>query len=130
VKASWNSVSDTIRTNGRGMLAQAVQRLAPMQITPDGALVLGHDAAEDTFSKAVEGARADVLSALQTCFGGIRSFSVQPSGAAAALVPPASRGLTKRLTAHDVQQQRTEQLAAKDPLLEAAVKALDLELLD
>jgi DNA polymerase III subunit gamma/tau len=130
VKANWHSVSDTIRTNGRGMLAQAVQRLAPMQITPDGALVLGHDAAEDTFSKAVEGARADVLSALQTCFGGIRSFSVQPSGAAAALVPQASRGLTKRLTAHDVQQQRTEQLAAKDPLLEAAVKALDLELLD
>jgi len=37
---------------------------------------------------------------------------------------------TKRLTAHDVQQQRTEQMASKDPLLEAAVKALDLELLD
>ncbi|WP_053334329.1 DNA polymerase III subunit gamma/tau [Gemmatimonas phototrophica] len=130
VKASWHSVSDTIRSNGRGMLAQAVQRLAPMQITPDGALVLGHDAAEDTFSKAVEGARADVLAALQSCLGGIRSFSVQASGAAAAMVPQASRGLTKRLTAHDVQQQRTEQLAAKDPLLEAAVKALDLELLD
>jgi hypothetical protein len=35
-----------------------------------------------------------------------------------------------RLTAHDVQQQRTEQLSANDPLLEAAVRALDLELLD
>jgi len=29
-----------------------------------------------------------------------------------------------------VQQQRTEQLSSKDPLLEAAVRALDLELLD
>jgi DNA polymerase-3 subunit gamma/tau len=29
-----------------------------------------------------------------------------------------------------VQQQRTEQMASKDPLLDAAVKALELELLD
>jgi DNA polymerase-3 subunit gamma/tau len=36
----------------------------------------------------------------------------------------------KRLTAHDVQRQRTEHLAAQDPILRAAVQALDLELLD
>jgi DNA polymerase-3 subunit gamma/tau len=130
VKSNWSAVSDTIRQNGRGMLAQAVQRLVPMQISAEGALVLGHDPNDDTFSKAVDGARPDVLAALQTCFGGIRAFSVQASGAAAAVVPQASRAPTKRLTAHDVQQQRTEQLAAKDPLLDAAVKALDLELLD
>ncbi len=130
VNGNWSAVADTIRQNGRGMLAQAVQRLVPMQISAAGALVLGHDPDDDTFSKAVDGARPDVLTALQSCFGGIRSFTLHANGAAAAVAPEASRAPTKRLTAHDVQQQRTEQLAAKDPLLEAAVKALDLELLD
>jgi DNA polymerase-3 subunit gamma/tau len=36
----------------------------------------------------------------------------------------------RRLTISDVQQQRTAQLAARDPLLEAAVRALDLEVHD
>jgi DNA polymerase-3 subunit gamma/tau len=130
VKANWSAVAETIRDNGRGMLAQVVYRLVPMQVTPQGVLTLGYDPADDTFSAAVEGARADVLAALQASFAGITSVTVQASGAAAALVAPAARVPTKRLTAHDVQQQRTEQMASKDPLLEAAVKALDLELLD
>jgi DNA polymerase-3 subunit gamma/tau len=47
-----------------------------------------------------------------------------PPAAAAPPVP------MKRLTAHDVRRQRTEHLAAQDPILRAAVQALDLELLD
>ncbi|MEN9818758.1 MAG: hypothetical protein RLZ32_2638, partial [Gemmatimonadota bacterium] len=35
----------------------------------------------------------------------------------------------RRLTTQDVQQQRRDQLARKDPLLDAAISALDLELL-
>ena len=44
--------------------------------------------------------------------------------------PEASDQGRRRLTISDVQQQRTAQLAARDPMLEAAVRALDLEVHD
>jgi DNA polymerase-3 subunit gamma/tau len=129
VTARWSSVVETIRTNGRGMLAQAVQRLVPLAVAPTGALTLGYEPTDDTFASAVDGARADVLAAIQANIDGITVFSARVNRAASA-ASPAIRGSTRRLTAHDVQQQRTSQLAAKDPLLDAAVKSLDLELLD
>lgn len=129
VIARWPRVVETIRTNGRGMLAQAVQRLVPLAVAPTGALTLGYEPTDDTFASAVDGARADVLAAIQANIDGITVFSARVNGAASAAAS-ATRGSTKRLTAHDVQQQRTSQLAARDPLLDAAVKSLDLELLD
>jgi len=129
VKAQWNEISDAVKRNGRGMLAQAVHRLVPLAVSADGVLALGYDPADDTFAKAVDGARADVLAAVLGCVPGIVSINVT-SLAKVAAAQPVARDTTKRLTARDVQQSKTEQLVARDPLLEAAVTALDLELLD
>lgn len=135
LQAQWPKVVETVRQNGRGMLAQAVQRLTPTAATPDGKIALQYDPADDTFAQAVDGARADVLAAIRQHLPVVSGFamsstaSVAPKEAATA-APPTPRDTTKRLTAHDVQRQRTEQLAAQDPLLHAAVQALDLELLD
>lgn len=133
LKARWGSVSDAIKTAGRGMLAQAVARLVPASVSAHGSVALTYDPADDTFARAADGARPDILSALQACFDGITGVTVVSSvnaTASASARADVPRDTTKRLTAHDVQQQRTEQLSAKDPLLEAAVRALDLELLD
>jgi DNA polymerase III subunit gamma/tau len=130
VKAHWSQVVDAIRSGGRGMVAEALQRMVPVSVTSEGALTLGHGPGDDTFAMPVERARADVLAALQAKLPGISTFSLQASSTAASAGPAATRATSKRLTAHDVQQQRTEQLASRDPLLDAAVKALDLELLD
>jgi DNA polymerase-3 subunit gamma/tau len=131
--ARWGSVSDAIKTAGRGMLAQAVARLVPASVSAHGSVALTYDPADDTFARAADGARSDILSALQSCFDGVTGVTVVSSvnaSASANARADAPRDTTKRLTAHDVQQQRTEQLSSKDPLLEAAVRALDLELLD
>jgi DNA polymerase-3 subunit gamma/tau len=131
--ARWGSVSDAIKSAGRGMLAQAVARLVPAAVSAHGSVALTYDPADDTFARAADGARPDVLSALQACFDGVTGVTVVSSvnaTASATARADAPRDTTKRLTAHDVQQQRTEQLSSKDPLLEAAVRALDLELLD
>jgi len=130
VKAQWSKVSQTLRANGRGMVAEAVQRLVPLQVSPEGALTLGYSPSDDTFAMAVDRARANVIAALQDTLPGVTTYVLQASAGASAASPAASRPTSKRLTAHDVQQQRTEQIAAKDPLLEAAVRVLDLELLD
>jgi len=131
--ARWGSVSDAIKSAGRGMLAQAVARLVPASVSAHGSVALTYDPADDTFARAADGARSDILSALQSCFDGVTGVTVVSSvnaSASATARADAPRDTTKRLTAHDVQQQRTEQLSSKDPLLEAAVRALDLELLD
>lgn len=131
LKARWGSVSDAIKSAGRGMLAQAVARLVPASVSAHGSVALSYDPADDTFARAADGARPDILAALQACFTGVTGVTVVSSvNAGTQAQSRAPRDTTKRLTAHDVQQQRTEQLSSKDPLLEAAVRALDLELLD
>ena len=131
LKAQWGRVGDAIKSAGRGMLAQAVARLVPTAVSTHGSVSLSYDPADDTFARAADGARPDVLAALQSCFDGITGVTVVSqvhAGEQAASRAP--RDTTVRLTAQDVQQQRTEQLSSKDPVLEAAVRALDLELLD
>ena len=108
------------------MLAQAVQRMVPMEVLPNGMLVLGYVNNDDTFAKAVEGARTDVLAAVQGAIEGVTGVTLRLQRAATEHAPKP----TKRLTAEVVQQQRLEEFAASDPLLGAAVRALDLELLD
>lgn len=128
VQRQWAQVVHAVRAAGRGMVAEALQRLTPVAVSADGALTLAHAPADDTFAMAVDRARADVLAALQATVPGLTTYALHVSVTAPA--PVATRPPGKRLTAHDVQLQRTEQIAAKDPLLDAAVKALDLELLD
>lgn len=121
-------VADAIRAKGRGMLAQAVERLVPITITPNGGLTLGYDPLDDTFAQAAENSRADVLAAVQGILGGVSAVAFKPYTPTISDKP--ARDTTVRMTAHDVQRQRTEQIASRSPLLDAAVKALDLELLD
>ncbi|MEP6765553.1 MAG: DNA polymerase III subunit gamma/tau [Gemmatimonadaceae bacterium] len=123
VTARWNEVVDHIKRSGRAAFAQVVQRLTPQQITTQGALQLSYARTDDNWASAVEGSRSDVLQALKATFPGITNFTLKAIG------QPATRN-NKRLTAEDVQQQRTDQLTSRSPLLEAAVRTLDLELLD
>lgn len=131
VQRRWSAVSDNLRTRGRGMVAQGLAQLRPVAISAEGSVTIGYAAADDTWAHAAEQARADVLAALQATFEGVRTFTLKrdgtPSSASAA---PHSAAPTKRLTAEDVQKQRTTHAASKNPLLEAAVKALDLEIID
>ncbi|MBY0491251.1 MAG: hypothetical protein K2R93_15520, partial [Gemmatimonadaceae bacterium] len=128
VQQRWSAVADALRAKGRGMVAEAVQRLKPLAVNGTGALSIGYELSDDTWATMAENARADVLAALRQVLPGLTTFNLTSHGVAPAA--PAAPRPTKRLTAHDVQQQRTEQMASKDPLLEAAVKALELELLD
>jgi DNA polymerase-3 subunit gamma/tau len=132
VQKRWNRVVEAIQSRGRGMLAQAVQRMQPVSVDGNGVLTVAYEVTDDTFAQAVDGARHDVVQAMQEVLRGVTGLRVQAAGAVASAQGAAGTSArpTKRLTAHDVQKQRTSHLAAKDPLLEAAVQALDLELMD
>ena len=122
--ARWSEVGDTVKRGKRGALAQYVSLMVPQEVSAHGALRLGYEPVDDMAARAVEQSRVDVLLALQAVFEGITSFSLRAIG------KPVNNATSKRLTAEDVQQQRTDQLTSRSALLDAAVRKLDLELLD
>jgi DNA polymerase-3 subunit gamma/tau len=128
VRERWAEVAEMVRLNGRGLVAQALQRVQPIDIDPKGIVTLRAAADEDTWANALEGARRDVQAALSGSVPGVRGFVVRSAPTTTtgeALPPPASR-----ITTDDVKRERIETLSARDPLLAAAVRALDLELRD
>lgn len=90
-------------------------------------LTLTHDPGDDTFSTAVDNGRDAVLAALAELVGPVRALKLESEGHRFE-ADPAARD--KRITAQDVKSEIIERLAQRDPLLAAAVEALDLELLD
>ncbi len=129
----WHEVHEMVKRNGRGMVAQAVQRVTPVDVSDAGVITLGYSVIDDTWARALESARADVLAALQGCYDGVRNFvlrvDVAPSEKSS--TPNTQiRSNSKRITAQDVKQERVDALVARSPLLGAAIKALDLELRD
>jgi hypothetical protein len=63
---------------------------------------------------------------LRLRFSGVEKVVLAPLQAGAASAPTASR----RLTAEAIKLERLETLRRRDPVLDAAIKELDLELLD
>ncbi len=129
VLEQWSDVSEMIKRNGRGMVAQAVQWLRPLDITDSGSLVLGYAATDDTWARAAESARGDIMAALQGCFEGVTGFTLRAQHATGPIATSDSAS-SRRITAHDVKKEKLDALTASDPLLDAAVRALDLELRD
>jgi DNA polymerase-3 subunit gamma/tau len=127
VRAQWNAVADAVRSAGRGMLAESVRRVRPTALDDTGMLTLNHDPGDDTFSTSVENGREMLLGVIAQLVGPVRALRLQSDGNGAA-APSASAG--RRITTQDVKTETLDRLAQRDPLLAAAVKALDLELLD
>ena len=126
IRAQWNAVAEAIRVGGRGMLAESVRRVRPTALDGSGMLTLHHDPGDDTFSTSVDNGRDRLLEVIAELVGPVRALRLQSDGATAG--PSVTVG--KRITAHDVKSETLDRLAQRDPLLAAAVKALDLELLD
>lgn len=126
VRERWTAVADAVRTAGRGMLAESVRRVRPTALDASGLLTLTHDPGDDTFSKAVDAGRDALVAVIGSTIGPVRAIRLESDG-------PSLDGSTpvrKRLTTEDAKAETLDRLAARDPLLAAAVKALDLELLD
>lgn len=126
IRADWTGVADAVRGAGRGMLAESLRRVRPTAIDATGLLTLTHDPGDDTFSTAVDNGKEMVLTVLQRTLGAVRAIRLESEGVGHVSERPAG----KRLTAQDVKAETLDRLAQRDPVLAAAVKALDLELLD
>jgi DNA polymerase-3 subunit gamma/tau len=120
VTERWDDVIAAVRTN-KMMLASFLEAAFPAAMSVGGLLTIR---AEDVPSAdALEPAKNDLLAIVKTVFPAVERLAItRPEGAA----PAAPR----RVTEEEIRTQRMASLRKRDPVLGAAIDALDLELLD
>jgi len=92
-------------------------------VTADGVVAIELDEQNDIYAHAVNSARADIVAALGEWFDGITRADLRRQ-ASAPSAPP------KRLTDEMVRAERIASLKRRDPVLSAAIDALDLDVAD
>ncbi len=117
----WDGVIAALRERKREMLAALLARVSPVAVTAAGLLTLACEDAGDY--PVVTDGLPQITEALREVLPAITRVQVRPPADGA----PASR---ERLTTEGVRQERIAMLSKQDPVLGAAVEALDLELLE
>src|SRR5258705_13168178 len=112
-----------MREDGKPMLASALSHASPVAVTAAGTVTIELDEPNDIFAHAVTTARADIAAALKTWFAGIERVELRRDESAPAQPP-------KRLTDEMVRAERIAALRKRDPVLGAAIDALDLDVAD
>ena len=118
----WDDVVGVVRAAGKTVAATALEHAAPAAVNASGDVTLALDEANPIYEQAIEAVKADLVLALRRWFPGVQRLLVRsPEGAA---TPPT------RLTDEMVRSERIAVLRRKDPVLDAAIDALDLDLAD
>ena len=118
----WDGLVAAIRGAGRSVAATALEHASPVSVTARGEVTIALDESNAIYEQALESVKAELASRLREWFGGVQRVSIR--AAAAASVPPT------RLTDEMVRGERLTALRRRDPVLGAAIDALDLDLAD
>ena len=116
----WDDVVEAVRASGRNMVASALAESTPSAVTAGGVVTIG--VASDALGEVISSGSEAILAGLRSVFDGVERISVKTAGGAQAA--------PRRLTAEDVIADRVANLRKRDPLLNDAIDALDLRLLD
>jgi hypothetical protein len=123
ITGRWDDLVERLRTAGKPMLASALAHTTPASIAATGLLVLELDEPNDIYAHAIHSARADVLSSLRDWFPSLARVELR-SEEQSSSPPP------KRLTDEMIRAERIASLRKRDPVLSAAIDALDLDVTD
>ena len=118
----WGELVRALRAAGKGVAATALEHASPVAVTARGEVTIALDEANPIFEQALEAVKGDLASLLRQWFGGVQRVGVR--AVAGAPTPPA------RLTDAMVRTERLSALRRRDPVLGAAIDALDLDLAD
>ncbi|MGZ8379827.1 MAG: DNA polymerase III subunit gamma/tau [Gemmatirosa sp.] len=117
----WEQVVDFARA-ARPLIGSALADALPIAVAATGAVTIELQAANAAYVQALEMSHADVLAAVQRAHPGATRVIVR--------APEASSAPAERLTTETVRAERMTALSRRDPVLGAAIDALDLDLLE
>jgi DNA polymerase-3 subunit gamma/tau len=121
ISERWDEVVASLRTS-RMLLAPFLEQAVPSAISAAGVLTVRAD--DDAAADALEMAKSDMLAVVRELFPAVDRVVIgRPNG-------PMVSGSHKRVTEQEIREQRITSLRKRDPVLGAAIDALDLELLD
>ena len=118
----WAELAAALRAAGRSVAATALENAEPVAVNARGEVTIGLDEPNPIYEQALEAVKGELVPMLQRWFAGVQRVSVRAAGGAAA--PPT------RLTDEMVRTERLTALRRRDPVLGAAIDALDLDLVD
>lgn len=121
----WEEVVAAVRTDGRAMLASALERSLPVAVSGRGDIMLELDEQNEILDQAIVSGAAQLTLVIGALFGGAPRVSVRRAGVVAG-----SATAPRRLTEGAVKEERLAHLRKRDPLLASAIDALDLELME
>jgi hypothetical protein len=118
----WDELVERMRQGGKTLLATALAHCVPQAVTARGDVVVRLEEANDFFAQAIESNRIELLGILREWFTGVERLQLvrDESGAAA----------PKRMTDEMIRAERLGALRKRDPVLGAAIDALDLDVVD
>jgi len=119
----WDDVVGDLRRAGKPLLAAAMQHAAPHAVTSRGDVTIQLDEDNEFHAQAFETGRNDLLGALRARFPSVERVQLKRDESA----PAEPR---KRITDEMIKAERLSALRKRDPVLGAAIDALDLDPLD
>ncbi len=118
----WDAIVTRMRAAGKSVAATALEHACPVSITVNGDMAIGLDEANPIYEQALDKEKGELLQLLQEFFPAVQRLAIR--AAAASSAPPA------RLTDEMVRAERLAAMRRKDPVLDRAIDALDLDLAD
>jgi DNA polymerase III subunit gamma/tau len=124
VVGRWDELVERLRADRKTILASAIEHATPVAVTARGELTVQFDQPNDFLRQAFEAGRSELLTVLREWFSGLTRVQLYRENDTAPDQPP------KRLTDEMVRSERLSALRKSDPLLGAAIEALDLDVVD
>jgi len=122
VAEHWDAVVDSVNAEHRALLlSSTLAHATPTAVTAGGTVTLTVES--DAHADIITGGEAIIVGALRRRFEGVQKVTVRT-------IAPEGDRAPKRLNEGAVKADRMAMLRKQSPLLDAAVDALDLELLD
>jgi DNA polymerase-3 subunit gamma/tau len=119
----WDTLVERLRANGKPMVATALEHSSAAAVTASGVVTIELDEPNDIYAHAIQTARAEIVAALRERFAGVERVELRRDESAPAPPP-------RRLTDEMIRAERIAALKKRDPLLSAAIDALDLDVAD
>ena len=121
----WDDIVSRLRAEGRLALAGALEHAAPISVSSAGEITLELESTGEVFQQPLVANTSDVLAVVGTLLGGSTRLTVRLADRA-----PDDDPSSRRFTEEGVRRDRLSMLRKKDATLDAAVEALDLELME
>ncbi len=122
ITAMWDEMVERVRAT-KPMLATALSHALPAAVNAAGVVTIEPDEPNDIYIHAINSSRSEIVAMLRERFAGVERVEVRRDDQAVAAPP-------KRLTDEMVRAERVAALRRRDPLLDAAIEALDLDVAD